>query len=336
MKQSRRSFGRNQDSDLETQRMTTRLREKSPVVSLTKYNALLALQRQTTRLDSAKRGIVAGIEVDQRLLYRRFQRLLSQTRLKQAQMDGNRTLERELRRERLIQMGGRAAMGCDAEWDELEKVLHGTHLSNPKGDLPVRNERSLLSVDSIRKHSSAPPSAWIPSKFSIKSSAATRSTTTPLDLKTVCSAPVALFNGAAEGQVKANSEDLDSEEDDMQQPKAVLEKNGANGQPSIVRRQMTSFATPHLIQTSSPPVVSHLLSPGATEEDVKHGKLLLIEMQLKRVREATDDCLRRVHGFYAKLGQCSDSSAFDNSYAKRFSKKGKTIKGLTSDSAELF
>lgn len=340
MKQSKSCFSRNPELVLETQRITTRLREQSPVVSLAKHNAFFVPQRQMTRLDRAKKGIVAGIEVDQKLLYRRFQRLLSQTRLRQAQMDGNRTLEGELRKERLSRMEGRAALGCHSEWDELEKVLHGTHLTDPKGDLTVPSGRSPHSPDRIRRHSSAPSSAWLSSKLSTKPpTASVLSTMTPVQLKTVRCIPVALFSDVTAGQVKINSEDLDSdqeqEEDDakVQQLEAVLENNTPNGQPSTTRRQMTSVATPNLIQ-SRPSFVSHRPSTGATDEDTKHENLPLIELQLRRVREATDDCLRRVHGFYAKLDQCSDGSDFDY-YARRFSWEP-TKNGFAADPATPF
>lgn len=69
---------------------------------------------------------MAGIEVDQKLLWRRFQVLINQSRVRQAAMNGDRALERQLRRQTGRRRREVGTTGCDYDsaWN-LERILGG-------------------------------------------------------------------------------------------------------------------------------------------------------------------------------------------------------------------
>lgn len=84
------------------------------------------LRREVTCLDRARKTTTAGIEVDQKLLWRRFQALVNQSRVRQAALHGDRALESQLRRQTGRRRREVGMTGCDYDsaWN-LERVLGG-------------------------------------------------------------------------------------------------------------------------------------------------------------------------------------------------------------------
>lgn len=107
---------------------------------------LAFLRREVTCLDRARKTTTAGIEVDQRLLWRRFRALVDRSRVLQAAMNGDRALESRLRAQtgRRRREVGTAGCDYDSAWN-LERVLGGDCFREQMADFrpqPPRNGRS--------------------------------------------------------------------------------------------------------------------------------------------------------------------------------------------------
>ncbi len=95
--------------------------EKSPKLLMTNFKEQMVLDKNIHMLDKSKKIVMNRIKIDQRVLYKRFQKKLNQSKLFHAQITGNKESEKELLRRNSLSLNTDVGVKDDSD-DVLKKI----------------------------------------------------------------------------------------------------------------------------------------------------------------------------------------------------------------------